>query len=214
MKTKRAVSDVPIFLDNRLWKELYGILELEGWDYKTNKADFQLRDRTLISLLILTGCRISEALNLTKSQFRVYDDRIVLGNVKTKKKNLLRDKIIMPKRGHFEPFTSKVEEWLKKVPSDESFVFPHGLSFFEPKDHSCFDWKRPMSTKRAFWIIKTTTGKFPHWFRGVCENIYGRIVFKNSAWKLKEFMGYRSIESTTSYVSSSWEEDEKRIYTV
>jgi integrase len=212
MKTKRSVSDVPIFLDNSLWKELYGILEQEGWEYKTNKAEFQLRDRALISLLILTGCRISEALNLTKSQFRVYEDQIVLMNVKTKKRNFLRDKIIMPKRGHLEPFTKKVEEWLKKVPSDKSFVFPHGYSFFN--EGQSYDWTRAMSSKRAFWIIKTTTGKFPHWFRAVCENIYGRLIFKNDAWKLKQFMGYRSIESTTAYVKGSWEEDEKRIYTV
>ena len=45
---KRKVSDVPIFLDNRLWDELNTIINVAGWPYKTNVALFKLRDRALI----------------------------------------------------------------------------------------------------------------------------------------------------------------------
>lgn len=213
MKTKRAVSDVPIFLDSGFWKELYEIVSVEGWEYKTNRAEFQLRDRALMSLLILSGLRITEALRLKKLQFRVYEDRILLANVETLKHGLLRKRIVFPKKGNLSPFTEILDEWLKIVPNNESYVFSHGLSFFDKK-HESFNWTKPLSRKRAFWIIKTTTGKFPHWFRAVCENIYGQIVFKNNAWKLKEFMGLKRLDSTTPYVSGSWEDDEKRIYMV
>ena len=64
----------------------------------------------------------------------------------------------------------------------------------------------------CFWIIKTMTDRFPHWFRSVCETIYGRLIFNSDAWKLKEFMGLRRLDSTTPYVQGSWEEDEEKIF--
>ena len=208
-RRKRSVSDVPIFLDDRLWKELQSIIEMPGWEYKTRKELFQLRDRALMCLLILSGLRISEAIRLKKMQFRIYVDRILLLNVKTVKNGLMRPKIVLPKKGNLSFFTKVFEDWLVKVPNDESYVFPRGTSL-----RSRFLWDRPLSTKRAFWIIKTTTEKFPHWFRAVCENIYGKLIFKNDAWKLKDFMGLKRLDSTTPYVKGSWEDDENKIFSV
>lgn len=54
----------------------------------------------------------------------------------------------------------------------------------------------------------------PHWFRAVAENIYGRKVFRNNPYKLKDFMGLVNLNSTGPYVQATWEEDEKRIYKV
>jgi len=205
---KRQVSDVPIFLDARLWDELHKIIELDGWPYKTNMEQLRLRDRGLICLLILTGLRISEALQLKKLQFRVYENEIVLANAQTMKRGLMRTKIILPKKGSLATFTLAFEEWLLNVPKDECYVFAKYTSL---RDGS-FLWDKPLSSKRAFWIIKITTGKFPHWFRAVCETVYGRLVFKSDAWKLKEFMGLRRLDSTTPYVKGSWEDNEKEIY--
>ncbi|MCJ7423342.1 tyrosine-type recombinase/integrase [Candidatus Bathyarchaeota archaeon] len=207
---KRKVSEVPIFLDDRLWDELRAIINQSGWNYKTNMEKLRLRDRGLICLLVLTGLRISEALQLKKLQFRVYENKIVLANAQTVKHGLMRAKIIMPKKGKLATFTTAFQEWLSIVPNDEAYVFPRATSLRA----GSFLWDRPLSTKRAYWIIKTTTGKFPHWFRAVCETIYGRIVFHNNAWKLKEFMGLKRLDSTTPYVQGSWEENEKEIYKV
>jgi integrase len=205
---KRGVSDVPIFLDNRLWKELSEVLTMEGWNYKVNMTEFHQRDKALICLLLLSGCRISEALDLKKIQFRTYDNEIILANVKTEKNGLLRKRIVLPKKGKFEIFSTTFEEWLNKVPTDDSYIFPSATP------HGNLLWNQGLSRYRAHRIIKYMTGKFPHWYRAVCENIYGKIVFKNDAWKLKGFMGYKNLDSTSPYVSGSWEEDEKRIYTV
>lgn len=207
---KRKVSDVPIFLDDRLWDELHTIINLSGWNYKTNIRLFKLRDRALICLLILTGLRISEALRLRKLQFRVYDKEIVLANAQTVKRGLMRTRIVLPKSGSLAAFTLVFEEWLNVVPYDESYIFPKGTSLRA----GSFLWDKHLSTKRAFWIIKTTTGKFPQWFRGVCETVYGRLIFKSDAWKLKEFMGLKRLDSTTPYVKGTWEEDEHRIYEI
>jgi integrase len=206
--TKRAVSDIPIFLDNRLWKELNQILTMQGYQYKVNKEDFQHRDRALTSLLLLTGCRISEALDLKKLQFRIYPEEIILANIKTKKHGKLRTSVTLPKQGKLEPYTLTVETWLNKVPEENHYVFPHGTV------HGTFQWNKHLSTSRSHRIIKTATGKFPHWYRGVCETIYGKLIFKNDAWKLAQFMGLKRLDSTTPYVQSSWKEDEKNIYKI
>jgi len=204
---KRSVQDVPIFLDERFFEELRETVESVNWGYKTNQDLYRLRDRAIVCLLILSGLRVSEAVQLKKLQFRVYKKKIILANVKTLKKGLVRHKIILPKRGRLAWFTQVFEDWLRFVPSDDSYVFPSGNQFG-------FNWGKPLSRKRVFWIVKTTTHKFPHWFRGVCETIYGRLVFKSDAWKLKEFMGLKRLDSTTPYVKGSWEEDEKEIYKI
>lgn len=202
---KRSVQDIPIFLDRNLYKELKDIVESVLWDYKTNRETYQLRDQAFVCLLILSGLRISEALQLRKKQFRIYDDKIVLANVKTLKRGLIRQRITLPKKGNFAWFTNTVEKWLTVIPTEDSFMFPSGTV-------AGLRWNIPLSRKRPFWIIKTTVNKFPHWFRGVCETVYGRIVFKNNAWKLKDFMGLKRLDSTTPYVMGPWEEDEERIY--
>jgi integrase len=205
---KRKVSDVPIFLDSRLWDDLATTINLRGWDYKTNMVLFKLRDRALICILILTGCRISEALQLKKLQFRVYEDEIVLANVGTVKRGLMRNKIVLPKKGKLSVFTLAFEEWLLNIPRDDCYVFPRATSL----RGGTFLWDKPLSAKRAYWIIKTGTGKFPHWFRAVCETVYGRLVFKSDAWKLKEFMGLKRLDSTSPYVKGTWEDNLDEIY--
>lgn len=204
---KRSVSDIPIFLEG-IWEDLEEILNVDGWPYQTNTVLFQLRDRALICLLILTGLRISEVLRLKKLQFRSYKRKILLANVQTAKHGLLRDKIVLPKQGKLSMFTLVFEEWLNTIPNKESYVFPKGTALRT----GSFLWDKPLSTKRAFWIIKTTTGKFPHWFRAVCETIYGRLVFKSDAWKLKEFMGLKRLDSTSPYVKGTWEDNLENIY--
>jgi integrase len=205
---KRKVSDVPIFLDDRLWDELRTIINLRGWDYKTNMTLFKLRDRGLICLLILTGLRISEALRLKKLQFRVYENEIVLANAQTMKRGLMRTKIVLPKTGNLAVFTLAFEEWYVNIPKDDCYVFPKATSL----RGGSFLWDKPLSTKRAYWIIKKTSGKFPHWFRAVCETVYGRLVFKSDAWKLKEFMGLKRLDSTSPYVKGTWEDNLAEIY--
>ena len=69
-----------------------------------------------------------------------------------------------------------------------------------------------MSRKRYFKIIKETLDKFPHWFRAVCETIYGRMVFNNDPYKLKDFMGVQTLEATVPYVKSAFEKDLPKAY--
>ncbi len=50
-------------------QELYTELTTNlGWNYKTNQDFYLARDRTLVSLMYLLACRISEAIQLKRSQ--------------------------------------------------------------------------------------------------------------------------------------------------
>jgi integrase len=204
---KRATKEEPIFVDDALFVDLVKMIKSIEWPYKSKYRDeLHTRDQALVSLLILTGLRITEALRLLRKQFRIYDDHVLLMNVDTVKHGLLRKKIILPKLGRLAPFTEIFEAWLKQVQEPESYVFPSANC------DGTFNFKHHLTRYRAHTIIKKTCGKFPHWLRAVAENIYGRIVFRNNSYKLKDFMGLINLESTSPYVQAAWEEDENRIY--
>lgn len=205
---KRATKDLPIFLDNKFYENLENIIDSLEWDYKSTFRDkFLLRDKALVALLILTGCRISEALRLKRKQFRIYESHILLVNVETVKHGKLRKEIILPKHGSLAVFTAIFETWLKEIPEqqEESYVFPTGTA-------QGLHYNQSLTRYRANRIIKKTTGKFPHWFRAVCENLYGKKVFNNNAYKLKDFMGLVNLASTDAYVQADWTEDKEKVF--
>lgn len=206
--TKRKVADIPIFLDRDLFKQLENLVNAEGYNYKKNMDRFRLRDKALQCLLILTGLRISEALQLKKKQFKHYEDHILLANVETLKNGLMRSHIILPLKGNLSSFTQVLGEWLNHIPEPDDYVFPSAKGF------GSFNFKNKLSRYRAHRILKLANNLFPHWYRAVCETIYGRMVFHNDAWKLKQFMGLKRLDSTTPYVKGTWEEDEDKIFQI
>ena len=204
---KRAVKDEPIFLDKKLYKDLVSLISKIEWPYKTNKKVFWTRDKAFFAFLILTGCRVSEAINVNVKQFRSYTKNIILVNIQSMKHGLLRRKIILPKIGALSPVTYIFEDWLDMVEGmniKDGYLFPRGNS------HG-LDFTQHFNRHRAYQIV-SLTGKFPHWARSVCATIYGRKIFDNDAWKLKSFMGWKSLESSSDYISGSWEKDEKNLY--
>ena len=126
---KRKVSDIPVFLDDRLYTDLEETVQKVNWDYKTNPEQFHIRDQALVFLLILTGLRCSEALRLRKLQFREYRNYILLMNVETLKHGNKRQKIILPKEGRLAPFTQIFKTWLDLVPKPECYLFPRGTPY-------------------------------------------------------------------------------------
>lgn len=205
---KRKVQDEPIILDNLLLPKLAQIVQKVAWDYKVNIDQLQLRDRALVCFYILTGIRNSEHKIIKKKQTRIYETHILIINVQPEKHGKLRPEIILPKSGGFASFTAIFQQWLEQVPDDNSILFPAA------NQRGQLNWSQGLSRQRVHWIIKKTTGMFPHWFRGVCETIYGKQIFQNDAWALKDFMGLVNLDSTSPYVSSQWKIHEKNVYKV
>jgi integrase len=205
MKTKRAVKDEPIFMDEKLYTDLENLAKKIEYNYKSkNKQLLNTRDKAIFAFLLLTGCRVSELQKIKRKQLRIYENRIEAANIYTLKRGLLRKKIILPKIGALKNLTYIFEGWLINIKEPENFVFPKS-------NNEKIDYQKPLGRKRIYNIIHLT-GLFPHWCRGVCETIYAKKIFKNDAYKLKEFMGLKRLESTTPYVQGNWEENEKEIY--
>jgi len=202
------VKDEPIWLDQKFLSELEAKVQQIEWPYQNNVYLLQLRDKAMAALFILTGIRVSEREQLIRKMFHEYANHIAISEIQPLKHGLPRDEIVLPKTGGLAPFTKIFAEWLQNVPEPESVIFP------KAKPNGEFIWNQVVGRGRVHQIIKQTTGLFPHWFRGVCETIYGKIIFKKDAWKLKEFMGLVNLDSTTPYVGGSWTENKREIFKV
>lgn len=213
LRKKRATSEEPIVIDTsteattlqstrRLIVKLVGLVEELNWNYKTNKTLYLSRDKALLAFLFLTGCRISEALKLKRKQFYISEAKIIVLNVETLKRGILRDEIDLPKIGALSKLTFYVETWLEQIKEPNNHVFPRGNS-------QGVSFNQPIGRKRAYQIV-AETGIFPHWARAVCETIYGKAIFKD-AYELKQFMGLKRLDSTTPYVQSNWKTKRKRV---
>ena len=203
---KRKVKDEPIILDQNFYTNLHKTIQQAQWPYKTNTHQLWKRDQALIAFLILTGVRNSETQHITKKQTHNFKTHILVTNIKTLKNGHTREKTTLPKKGAFAPFTQTFQTWLDQIPHEDAVLFPAA------NPDGTLNWNKPLSRPRIHHIIKTTTGKFPHWLRGVCETIYGQQIFKNDAWALKDFMGLKRLDSTNPYVQSPWKKYTKNIY--
>lgn len=191
--TKRGVKK-----ERKLMKlsQLAKYLETRTLPYKTNFEMLHLRDQALISLLLLSGLRISEALKLRLSQFDLSDAKFaIIKDVETVKRGLPREEIPLPKEGQLSPFSEILFAWLLRVDGVDSFVFPPASIFG-------IHWNRALSKQRCHVIVKAITTKYPHYFRAMCESHYGRIFRTN--WALKDFMGLTDLRSTEPYVKTDW----------
>lgn len=209
VKSRRATADEPIFLDAKFFSELDGLIKKIDWPYKSKFAGALVkRDRALFAFIILTGVRASEAIEIRLKQIRPYPGYIEVANIKTIKRGLLRSRVIMPKIGALKVLTLYVEAWLREIevdgPGEDAYLFPR----LAPDG---FNYEAHINRHRVYQVIQAT-GKFPHWGRAVCETLYGKKIFKGDAWKLKQFMGLKRLDSTSPYVQGTWQENEKDVY--
>ena len=212
---KRATSAIPIIANEtadlpELIDKLTKVIESTEWKYKSEfKELLQKRDKALVALLILSGLRVSEALELKFSQVHKLFKCFTLTNVHTLKNGLVRDRILIPIDGSLGRLCIYFNEWYEYLEKQKNvdYLFPSACGFG-------LILNQPLSRYRAHRIIKTTSDKFPHWFRAVYENIYGHIIFNNNPYKLKRCMGLKRLESTVPYIQADYENDLAKVYLV
>ena len=159
---KRATSPIPIIAYEKediepLAKELIEIIEATNWDYTSEFRDlFRMRDKALVSLLLLSGLRISEALELKFSQVREQPKSFLLVSVVTKKRGYVREKIVMPKDGSLGRICIYFEKWFRYLCEQNKieWLFPSGCAFG-------LIWSKNLPACRGHQIMKKTTGYFP-----------------------------------------------------
>jgi len=205
MTKKRKVKDEPIILHKDFLTQLHQTVQTIEWPYKTNTAQLQQRDKALVSFLILTGIRNSESQTILKKQILNHKTHLLATNIKTLKNGNPRNEVILPRTGGLSPFTQTFETWLNQIPHQDAKLFPAA------NPDGKMNWNKPLSRNRIYHIIRQTTGKFPHWYRGVCETVYGKQIFQNDIYALQEFMGIKNLQNLAPYVSGHWERYTKNI---
>lgn len=162
-----------------------------------------------MGLLASSGLRISEALDLRIYQYvRETDDPNFgsLFKVETRKGGNIRKEILLPRAGGLAPFVELFEDYMGLVsrieprPRSEDHIFPSVRK-------GGILWKRHLSRSAAYEVVNKTTGKFPHFFRGVAETFYGK-VYRGDPWGHARHFGLRRIDSSLDYVGAG-EADQK-----
>ena len=202
---RRAVSEIPVSPHSpNFIADIVAEIHRIEWPYTKEETKDLLRDRDqgLAAYLALIGPRITEALKRKRKDFTVEPDAIRVSDFTPGKRGDIRKNLYLPRTGPRAPLTEIFLKWLEQVPSDpEAFVFPSA----KPFGFIC--WTRRLGRARAHWIMKSTIGKFPHWYRSVAETYVGKVIFKNDAYKLRKFMGVRRLESVVPYVNEPYEQD-------
>lgn len=154
-KGRRTLSDIKRYPSPR---EILDTIRLSpGWSYKESIEHYLKRDRALVSVIYLLALRISEALRLTKNQFRKETDKIVVGGIrlsKPRKKGKPRKHEYregwLPLEGPREEFTTYITEYLELLGENDK-LFPFGRG-------------------RAWQIVTALTGQPCHFERAYGED--------------------------------------------
>ena len=154
-KNRKTLRDIPYYPSPQQFYKM--LMEAKGWPYKTNMEYYRKRDRALAALLYLAGLRISEALRLTKKQFEVKRDYILIkaiklskSRVKGKPRRIQYRDARLPLKGERKKLTQIIMEYLKACKEDRLF---------------------PFTPQRAWQIIKSLLPEYTcHWLRAFCED--------------------------------------------
>lgn len=178
--TLQSIDRVPS--PNELYNEL---MNSKGWDYKSNRKFFLARDRALVALLYLCACRISEAIQLKRSQFKKQETRILIEAMllsKRKPGKVKYREAWLPLTGERAKFTKLVTDYLelleKKKPKADK-LFPWSLEkvkypirgengFYVNKEGEKIQRYsvRLVGTSRAWRVVKSLLpDKTAHWLR-------------------------------------------------
>ena len=212
---RRAVSEIPVSPHSpNFIADIVAEIHRIEWPYtkaetmKVKGVEIPIkdllrnRDQGLAAYIALIGPRITEALKRKRKDFTVEPDRILVAAFLPGKRGDMRKNLYLPRTGPRAPLTEIFLKWLEQVPSDpEAFVFPSAKPF------GFIHWDRRLERARAHWIMKSTIGKFPHWYRSVCETYIGKLVFKSDAFKLRKYMGVKRLESVVPYVNEPFQAD-------
>lgn len=163
-----------------------------GWPYKNDETrdKFLMRDHALVSLLYVGCLRVSEAIRLTKNQFRREDDEgkpfdyVLVGQIRLSKRrpgNIKLREARLPLHGNRACFTKLILDYLELLePSERLFPWSLKERIFIIKGHpySLRDGQlrdrrsvQLVGTKRAYQIVHCLLPMWTqHWLRAFGES--------------------------------------------
>lgn len=165
-------------------KELYTtLINSEGWNYKTNRQHYLIRDRSLVAVLYLGDFRAEEVIPLTTNNFQKFSNHILVKDVvvgKTKKLTYREAKL--PLIGERKVFTELILKYLDCLGEDERlYKWSLKKNIYQlPKRHN-YKLKdgtvknrfsvQIVGTKRAWQIVNALLPEYTqHWLRAFGYN--------------------------------------------
>lgn len=190
-KDRRVLASIPTPIPTP--QEIYKIItESSPWPYKLSKFSewnqplaakkFEARDKALVAILYLAGLRISEALRLTKKQFQILPDRVLVENIYLSKRKVRGKPRLkqyreawLPLEGERAPLTRLVLDYLSYL-EEEDRLFPWSL---KEKTYTLRDGSvstQIVGCKRAWQIVTHLAPEYTcHWLRAFAEDyLYDR----------------------------------------
>jgi len=210
-KRRSVRKDIKKYLNP---KEMYELINnSKRWNYKTLIDLYTSRDKALMSVLYLTGCRIGEVLNLRLDQldFESFEKFIVI------------KALGISKRKAQKIFNKQTGELIRIIPADIpriDFPLPRKnifgkftnlfLDYYNKLDKSDLTERVfPISRKRAWQIINHSTGLWCHYFRS--QRLSFTINKVRSAIITAQMVGIKNPNTLRHYYHTAWEEH-KDIY--
>jgi len=191
-KPKRSVSSITQFI---------------GWNYLLNleKKTVNLRDQALISLLFLTGGRVSEVLQLAKSNFTIKKKYVIVESMTVLKKYKKIDKEVIDGKVHW--ITEKVKCSRTFPIGVKEPLTPYFIDYLDNKNDKLFKIKR----RRVHQIVTgLDQNVFPHWFRAQrasqLASEYGFTIHD-----LIDFFSWKDLNTALHYSRMGWKELAKKM---
>jgi integrase len=180
-ESRKTLNDIDSYpTPQEIFNEL---MTSEGWPYKRSMERYLMRDRALVCIMYLAELRVSEAIRLTKDQFKLRQDFILLDAIrlsKRKKGKIAYRTARLPLSGERAPFTEFLMDYLQTLGPDER-LFPWSLvereydtgRTYTTKDGQVKPIKsfQTVGTKRAWHIVKALLPNITeHWLRAFGED--------------------------------------------
>lgn len=190
-KKRKSKESVKLLSRGEILSFIDKIPEAHG-NFKTRGLMY----RALVSLIYLTGARVSELLTLKKEQLeftcteKENQKYLIINNVPTLKRKEKIFRALFLRKDFEDPFIKHLLAWLPEVLQEEKIF--------------------NINSSRAYQIIFKYTGMYPHYFRHVRNTDLVRYYGLNSHY-LRAWNGWKSIRSSEFYVSLANEDLKDRI---
>lgn len=195
-KDRRTVGQIDEYLTPR---EIYELIHIGKWPYKTMAPFFHLRDRAYMAGLLISGGRNHEWLLTRKRMFTIKEGLLVCKGMHVGK----RTKKTIEKHGEHitkrPPLAWPLQEDLFKNPRWNELI-PFALIVYDHLRQLEDPYSRlfEFNTTRGWQIVKYCTDMFPNWFRAQCEMIMGGIL--EDSVKLAKFIGVVKPDQVAHYI--------------
>ena len=175
---------LPRFLTSKQIGAILTSIELCNWRYSLERY----RNKTIIYMLLFTGMRLNELVNLQVTDINMIDKEIIIRKGKGQKQR------IIPIHYSLFPILQHYIDYRKQQKATSIWFFYNLKGIHQMRGRSVQMLCKKLSKKTGIYFS-------PHWFR----HSFARLCINSEIglYKVKEMMGHSNISTTETYLSVS-----------